>query len=187
MRSSLVGLLAVEEQALAGLGGPRSDMVGDISNLVGLEAGNGLSINRLGTEPEELLVVEQVPGEGCVNGQSPQERERRVAYLGKLAPWPLCSREPSSMGFTSSFLTSSAGAAGVSAAVLGGSLGGRRGLSGSGSNLGGRLLSSLGLNNGLSSRGSLRGDLNGLLFLGHCECVGEMGIKKEKKKGIGYH
>jgi len=61
LRGSLVAFLAVEEQALAGLGSPRSDVVGNISDLVGLERGDGLEVNGLRAEPEELLGVEEVP------------------------------------------------------------------------------------------------------------------------------
>jgi hypothetical protein len=59
--SSLVTLLAVEEETLAGLGGPRGDMVGNISDLVGLERGDGLEVDGLSAEPEQLLGVQEVP------------------------------------------------------------------------------------------------------------------------------
>lgn len=61
MGSGLVTLLTVEEQTLAGLGRPGSDVVSNVSNLVGLEGGNRLQIDGLRTEPEELLGIEEVP------------------------------------------------------------------------------------------------------------------------------
>jgi len=128
VRGSLVALLAVEEEALAGLSGPRGDVVGDIGSLVGLERGNRLEVDGLRAEPEELLGIEEVPGwwgQRSV-GSKPSGA---TTYLGKLAPWPLCSRWPSSTGLTSSsFLASSTGAttaaavsvaAGVSVAAAG--------------------------------------------------------------------
>jgi hypothetical protein len=62
--SSLVALLAVEEETLAGLGGPRGDMVGNIGDLVGLERGDGLEVDGLSAEPEQLLGVQEVPDRG---------------------------------------------------------------------------------------------------------------------------
>ncbi len=64
MGGSLVALLAVEEEALAGLGSPRGDVVGDLGDLVGLESSDGLEVNGIRAEPEELLGVEEVPGSG---------------------------------------------------------------------------------------------------------------------------
>ena len=61
MRSGLVGALAEEKQALAGLGSPGSNMVGNISNLIMLESAHGLGVNGLRAEPEELFGVEEVP------------------------------------------------------------------------------------------------------------------------------
>jgi hypothetical protein len=58
---SLVALLAEEEEALASLGSPRGNVVGDVSDLVGLERADRLQVNRVGAEPEELLGVEEVP------------------------------------------------------------------------------------------------------------------------------
>ena len=58
---SLVALLAVEEQTLAGLGGPRGDVVGDVGDLVGLERADRLEVDGIGAEPEQLLGVEEVP------------------------------------------------------------------------------------------------------------------------------
>jgi hypothetical protein len=58
----LLTLLAEEEEALASLSSPRGDVVGDVSNLVGLERAMGLEINGLRAEPEELLGEEEVPG-----------------------------------------------------------------------------------------------------------------------------
>lgn len=64
MDSALGGglvLLAEEEETLASLGGPGSDVVGNISNLVGLEVGGSLQVNSIRAEPEELLGVNEVP------------------------------------------------------------------------------------------------------------------------------
>ena len=58
---SLVALLAVEEETLSGLSSPRGNVVGNICNLVGLERGDRLDIDGLGTEPEESLGVDEVP------------------------------------------------------------------------------------------------------------------------------
>ena len=71
---SLVALLAEEEQALASLGSPRGNVVSDISDLVGLERGDGLQVNRVGAEPEELLGVEEVPM--CVLDEANQSQQR---------------------------------------------------------------------------------------------------------------
>lgn len=61
--SSLVALLVEEEETLAGLSSPGSDVVGNIGDLVGLERADGLEVDGIGAEPEELLVVEEVPAE----------------------------------------------------------------------------------------------------------------------------
>jgi hypothetical protein len=61
MGRSLVGLLTEEEKALAGLGSPGVDVMGNVGNLIGLECADRLSVNRLGAEPEEFLGVEEVP------------------------------------------------------------------------------------------------------------------------------
>jgi hypothetical protein len=66
--SSLVALLAVEEEALAGLGSPRGDMVSNIGDLVGLERRDGLEIDGLSAEPEELLGVQEVPNCALAHG-----------------------------------------------------------------------------------------------------------------------
>lgn len=58
---SLVTLLAVEEEALASLGGPRGHMVGNLGDLVGLERADRLQVDGVRAEPEELLGVEEVP------------------------------------------------------------------------------------------------------------------------------
>ena len=67
MGSSLVRLLAVEQETLSSLGGPRSDVMGNIDDLVGLEGGGGLGVDGLLSEPEELLGVDQVPTRKRVN------------------------------------------------------------------------------------------------------------------------
>lgn len=113
MRGRLVALLAEEEKALASLGGPRSHMVSDLGNLVGFEGADGLEVDGVRAEPEELLGVDEVPAQDVRNCND--ERVLATTYLGKLAPWPLCSRLPSSTGFaSSSFLASSTGAAAAS-------------------------------------------------------------------------
>ena len=61
MGRSLVRLLAEEQEALSSLSGPRGDVVGNINDLVGLEGGDGLGVDGLLSEPEELLGVDQVP------------------------------------------------------------------------------------------------------------------------------
>ena len=55
MRSGLIRLLAEEEETLASLGGPGGNVVRDIGGLVSLEAADGLQIDGLVSEPEELL------------------------------------------------------------------------------------------------------------------------------------
>lgn len=59
--SGLVGPLAEEEQTLAGLGSPGSNVVGDTGSLVGLEGRQGLGVDGIRSEPEVLLRVENVP------------------------------------------------------------------------------------------------------------------------------
>jgi hypothetical protein len=66
MGSSLVTLLAVEQETLASLGSPGGHMVGDLRNLVGLERGDRLQVNWLRTEPKELLGVDKVPYDALV-------------------------------------------------------------------------------------------------------------------------
>lgn len=63
--SSLVTLLAVEKETLAGLGSPRGNVMGDISGLLSLEAGDLLDIDGLRAKPEQGLGVEEVPNRGC--------------------------------------------------------------------------------------------------------------------------
>jgi hypothetical protein len=88
---SLVALLAEEEEALASLGGPRGDVVGNISDLVGLERGDGLQVNRVGTEPEELLGVEEVPRRVLDKEANQSQRRSRRHTWGSWRPGP-CAR-----------------------------------------------------------------------------------------------
>lgn len=64
MGSDLVRLLAEEEKTLASLGGPGGNVVRNIGGLVSLEAADGLQVDSLVSEPEELLGEEKVPGGG---------------------------------------------------------------------------------------------------------------------------
>jgi hypothetical protein len=59
--SALVRLLADKKETLASLSGPRCEVMGSIHSLVSLEGADGLEVNRLGSEPEELLGVDEVP------------------------------------------------------------------------------------------------------------------------------
>jgi hypothetical protein len=61
VRGSLVGTLAEEKQALAGFRSPCNNVVGNIGSLIMLEGAHSLGVNGIGTEPEELLGVEEVP------------------------------------------------------------------------------------------------------------------------------
>lgn len=54
--------LAVEEHALASLGSPRGNLVSNLGGLLLLQVGGqGLRIDGIGTEPEQLLLVQEVP------------------------------------------------------------------------------------------------------------------------------
>lgn len=65
-RGLLVSLLGVEQETLAGLRGPRHDVVGDISGLLVLEIGGQLLVAQgIGTEPEVSLGVDDVPFKVC--------------------------------------------------------------------------------------------------------------------------
>jgi hypothetical protein len=57
VRGGLVDLLAEEQQALSGLSSPSGNLV------VLQEGGDGLGVDGIGTEPEALLRVKDVPRE----------------------------------------------------------------------------------------------------------------------------
>jgi hypothetical protein len=59
--SRLIGALAEEKEALAGLRCPGSDVMGYTSNLIMLEGAHSLGVNGLGAEPKEMLCVKEVP------------------------------------------------------------------------------------------------------------------------------
>lgn len=69
MGSRLVPLLlAVEQKTLASLAGPRSNVVGGVGNLLVLQVvGESLGVDSLVAEPEELLGVDEVPGNRIVS------------------------------------------------------------------------------------------------------------------------
>ena len=61
-RRLLARLLAVEQEALASLGGPGGNAVADLGDLLGLQVARQiLGIDGIGTEPEILLGVEEFP------------------------------------------------------------------------------------------------------------------------------
>jgi hypothetical protein len=87
---SLVALLAVEEEALASLGSPGSNMVGDIGNLVGFERGDRLKVDGLRAEPEQLLGVQEVPDCALAHGINQSDAMRQHTW-GSWRPGP-CAR-----------------------------------------------------------------------------------------------
>jgi hypothetical protein len=162
-------LLTKEKKTLAGVGGPCNVGMGSLSGLLTLLVGReGLGLNGVGAEEEELLGGNQVPGAAqkfvskfhalavdmlCSkkNGKFDILGEAQsLSLVGQVALLNRCDDLLLSLGLLSSLLSrlsllSSSGGSILSRLVLGDSL------------------------NSSGSNGLLLGDLDGLLFLGHCE------------------
>ena len=202
MGSSLIGLLAEEEEALAGLGSPSSDVVRNIGGLVSLEGADGLEIDGLASEPKELLGEKEVPSGDSVSFATLFVRGAPgVILLGEVGGLALVLKVTLLNGLDFlllllGLLASSGGGLGLGSLSSGGGSG--RGLGVSDNNGGlsdGNNLEGLDLGRDVGSgdgRLSLLGELNVLLLVGHFE-YGEIGYwvsgKKDEKRqrGIGYH
>ena len=180
-------LLAEEQQTLAGLRSPRSDVMRNIGNLVGLERANSLDINGIGAEPKELLGVNQVPLTALARCFPPVDTVTNLHVLGEVGTLALVRKLALLNGLHLLLLLgllcgggrlgglgSSGGNLGLRCRGLGGSSRGR-----------GCLLGGLRLDDGLGNGSGLNG-----LCVGHCECVegslGKLGIKNEAEKRNGY-
>lgn len=82
-------LVAAEQETLAGLGGPGNVGLSGAGRLLGLGVvGEGLLLEGVGAEEEELLGADQVP-EVVVSKCDSTRWLVATTYLGKLAPWAL--------------------------------------------------------------------------------------------------
>ena len=180
MGSSLVGLLAEEEETLASLGSPSSNMVRNIGGLVSLEVADGLQIDGLVAEPEELLGEEEVPGNnnvsfaislrGCAPGNILLGEVGRLALVLEVA---LLNRLDLLL-LLGLLLSSSGGGLGLGGLSGGGGSGRSRGVGDNNGGLGdGNNLEGLDLGRNVGSGDdsglSLLGELSVLLFVGHFE------------------